>query len=774
MANYANVLDDVLGNAFDHIDFSGNYSFDMAVTTSLCPLLLGRTVYVYGGSITEVADYHQHLRSHPVQFVKTTPAIATLVLAGSPVRVKTLMVGGEALNAQQVESLSANVDTLYDEYGPTETTVGVTLAQVLPKGDQGIGKPYPNVHLYILSPAMTPLPTGAVGELYVAGASLARGYINLPEKTAEQFVQYQGERVYKTGDMVRLLPDGSLSYCERRDNRVKVGGYRIELAEIERVMMALPEVEQALVVTKDNQLHSYIVYHNSCAPDPAPVKLALAQQLPLYMQPASYTRIGCVPLTPNGKVDHRALPKPEMVTASSHVAPTNELQRQLCAILAEVLGLERVGIRDDFFALGGNSMLLMTVAQKIRERLGVNYPIRHFYVAGTVERLAAGSSEGGPVALARAGEWQVELTPDYSEFPHPGQDSILLLGGTGLVGRHLLVELMDNTQATVVCLVRADDDLAAFERYRTLMGDHGLWQESWRDRLKVLAGDLLEDKFGLQSDVYRQLSREVATVYHSAGHIDHLATYEQLKAINIDGLKRVLQFVCQTRAKKLEYLCTNSIFDAVKDREVNELSTIDDLQHDRNDGYQATKWVAQKLVLNAISQGVHANIYRLGLVCSAKGAVQHDPNQWINRLITTCLNLGCCFAERQMPLQLTPSDFVAKAVSALSAVAGQGTTFHIGGRQMIDFVDLIVGYNQISDTPLQLVPFAEFYQRLQAAVASGMEVPARYMFGEADQSEDSEPVSHIKGDITRGQLQQLGLDYPDIDAELIQSLFANR
>ncbi|MCJ8269159.1 MAG: AMP-binding protein, partial [Psychrosphaera sp.] len=208
--NYAKVLDERLGENFERIDFSANYCFDLSVTTSLCPLLLGRSVYIYEGDIREVADYHQHLARHNIGFVKTTPSLARVLLSHTAVRVKTLMLGGEALTQPCIDDLAPNVDTIFDEYGPTEATVGVMLSQVWPKVDSGIGKPYPNVQVYNLNSTMQLVPIGAPGELYIGGAGLARGYLNRDDLTAQQFVANPfGEGLlYKTGYFVRRLNNG--------------------------------------------------------------------------------------------------------------------------------------------------------------------------------------------------------------------------------------------------------------------------------------------------------------------------------------------------------------------------------------------------------------------------------------------------------------------------------------------------------------------------------------------------------------------------------------
>ncbi|WP_226669331.1 phosphopantetheine-binding protein, partial [Microbulbifer aggregans] len=268
--------------------------------------------------------------------------------------------------------------------------------------------------------ALNLLPVGAVGELYIGGAGLARGYLNRPELTAERFIDnpFASEpdlakgynRLYKTGDLVRWLPDGNLEYLGRNDSQVKVRGYRIELGEIETALSKLPEIKQAVVIDRERAgdilLAAYLVLQDDAELVPGALAQALSERLPDYMVPASYTEIAQIPLTINGKLDRRALPEPSFNTAQSYVAPRTDLEASLCQLWQQVLGVERVGIYDNFFHLGGNSISAVRLSAAARQQLQLDISLVQLFeqktIAALVKQLSPASQREIPkTALAR-------------------------------------------------------------------------------------------------------------------------------------------------------------------------------------------------------------------------------------------------------------------------------------------------------------------------------------------------------------------------------------
>ncbi|MBI4241078.1 MAG: AMP-binding protein, partial [Candidatus Rokubacteria bacterium] len=246
-----------------------------------------------------------------------------------------------------------------------------------------------------------PVPVGVPGEMYVGGAGVARGYLNRPELTAERFVTvpfdaHSGSRLYRSGDLARRLSDGDLEYLGRIDHQVKIRGFRIELGEIETTLGQHPDLREVLVVARedvpgDKRLVAYVVARSKPAPSVSQLRALLGERLPAYMVPSAFVFMDALPMTPNGKVDRRALPapdlqRPELETA--FVAPRTETERVVAAVWRKVLGVEQVGIHDDFFHLGGHSLLVAQVMARLGDAFGVTLPLRHLFEAATVADLA--------------------------------------------------------------------------------------------------------------------------------------------------------------------------------------------------------------------------------------------------------------------------------------------------------------------------------------------------------------------------------------------------
>jgi hypothetical protein len=319
-----------------------------------------------------------------------------------PVLNLTALCGGEALPVHLSTQLGGVTQKLWNLYGPTETTVWSSIAQVTKHfTDQpiaSIGRPIANTRIYLLDAHGQPVPLGAVGELYIGGAGVARGYLNRPELTAERFVpdpfsEDADARLYKTGDVARYLPDGNLEFVGRNDEQVKIRGFRIEPGEIAACLTAHPQVRDAVVLAiGEGSAKRLVAYVQAEANKPlaSTLRAQVAARLPEYMVPSAFVRLDAFPLTPNGKLDRRALPAPDddALAHQAYEAPQGELETTLAAIWAELLGVERVGRHDSFFALGGHSLLAVRLINHVRTVLGVDLAIRTLFEAPTLAGLA--------------------------------------------------------------------------------------------------------------------------------------------------------------------------------------------------------------------------------------------------------------------------------------------------------------------------------------------------------------------------------------------------
>jgi len=422
-------------------------SFDLTVTSLFTPLLCGRTVVLIAedrgieGLATAMRD------RGGFSLLKLTPAhlvVLTQWLQPEQAvdRAAALVIGGEALQAEALFFWRAHAPgtRLFNEYGPTETVVGCTLYEVPTgvslAGPVPIGRPIANTQAYVLDPHGIPVPGGLAGELHIGGAGLARGYLGRPDLTAERFVPAPycepGGRLYRTGDQVRLGADGNLHYLGRRDDQVKVRGFRIELGEVEAALAAHESVRESAVRVRedtpgDRRLVGYVVAQGNTAPGTGELRDFLLTKLPAYMVPAAFVLLPALPLTANGKVDRAALPAPGVERPDleqAYVAPDNETEEVLAAVMGQILGLSQVGIHDNFFVLGGDSMRSVQIVALARER-GIEFSVEDLFRHQTIRQLAEGIQESPrkTVEVARVAPWSLLSAEDRGQIPSGIEDA---------------------------------------------------------------------------------------------------------------------------------------------------------------------------------------------------------------------------------------------------------------------------------------------------------------------------------------------------------------
>ncbi|WP_051712775.1 non-ribosomal peptide synthetase [Spirillospora albida] len=375
--------------------FSTSLNFDVSVFEWLTPLTLGGRVEV----VRDLLDVAERGGRRGSLISGVPSAMAALLATGRlDLAAGDVVLAGEALPAQLVRDLRALLPDarISNIYGPTEATVYATAwyDDGNAAGHAPIGGPIANTRAYVLDAALKPVPPGVPGELYLAGSGLARGYLNRPGLSADRFTACPfgapGERMYRTGDLVRWSPEGRIEYLGRLDHQVKVRGFRIELGEIETVLDAHPAVSQSVVVARrdaagDTVLVGYAVGEGV---DPAELKRFAGASLPEYMVPVAVVVLDAMPLNPNGKLDRAALPAPDFAASAESRAPRDAREELLCAVFAEVLGVERVGVDDGFFDLGGDSLKATRVVSRARAALGVDLSVRALFEAPTVAALA--------------------------------------------------------------------------------------------------------------------------------------------------------------------------------------------------------------------------------------------------------------------------------------------------------------------------------------------------------------------------------------------------
>ncbi|HEV2846639.1 MAG TPA: condensation domain-containing protein, partial [Thermoanaerobaculia bacterium] len=399
-----------------------SYAFDFSVWEIWGALLYGGRLVVVPYWVSRSPEaFYELLRDERVTVLNQTPsAFRQLIQAEEgDLALRYVIFGGEALEpaglAPWFERHGDERPRLINMYGITETTVHVTYRPV-GKADKvsAVGRPIPDLGVYLLDPALNLVPAGVPGEIFVGGAGLALGYLNRPELTAERFVPNPfgepGSRLYRSGDLARRLPDGDLEYLGRIDHQVKIRGFRIELGEIESALARHPAVREAVALVREDRLVAWVVPAEGAAPTLSELRAFAGASLPDYMLPSALVVLDRLPLTPNGKADRRALAGMALETdpaTQDYVPPRNGTEELLAVLWAEVLGVERAGVHDDFFALGGHSLLAVRLISKIEDAFGVRLSVRVVFQAKTLgemaERIAKEKAGGAPLKAGAIG-----------------------------------------------------------------------------------------------------------------------------------------------------------------------------------------------------------------------------------------------------------------------------------------------------------------------------------------------------------------------------------
>ncbi|MEQ8167771.1 MAG: amino acid adenylation domain-containing protein [Candidatus Eremiobacterota bacterium] len=684
-----------------------SFSFDASISQIFSPLTSGATLHIISEDIRlspqEISKYiddnHITYIDLPTQFCEY------FMEAGDSKYLRRMTTGGDKLK----KFIPRNYK-LIDEYGPTEYTVITTCFTVDRIYHRSpIGKPVGNTRIYIVDRNFNLQPVGVPGELCIAGKGLARGYLNRPDLTQEKFVNNPfspGERMYRTGDLARWLPDGNIDFIGRIDYQVKIRGFRIELGEIEQVIRQEEGIKDAVVIDRTDQggnkyLCAYIITDREI--DTEELKHTMSRELPDYMIPPYIIKLEKIPVTPNGKVDRRALPEPEMDITARYVPPRNDIEKKIVRAWEEVLGIKNIGIEDNFFTLGGHSLKAVTLVAKLQHDFEVN--VNDIFKYQTISKLSENIQEtkgylkrkldrikkelegmsyeeGSSVKSARE-KYEKHISAYYSTdlTERKNYKNILLTGVTGYLGIHLFMELLEETSCNVYVIIRASSVQEAAERLKNKLAyyfNRDVY-EKYRNRIYVLKGDLSEENLGLDGNI--SISEKIDCIIHSAANVRHYGNYEDFYKSNVLATENLLSFARKGKKKDFNHISTVSVGWGTVEGTEEILFTEEDCDVGQKieNHYVKTKLISEKLVIDARADGIKGNIFRVGnLVYSSKsGLFQEniDENAFYN-LIKSYINLGKIPSDEASDLSFI--DSVSKAIVMLYDRANlENETYHI-------------------------------------------------------------------------------------------------
>lgn len=774
-------------------------SFDLTVTSMFVPLVTGESITIMPVGLDPTRLVEQVLGSG-CDIAKLTPAhleIADTLTAEGTLKSPNLMrmiLGGEALSAKVSRSMQARYPglTIYNEYGPAETVVGCIVYPFTTLPTEythvPIGKPIANTTVYILDRHRRLVPMGVTGEIYISSPGVARGYLNKAEATERSFVPNPfrpGDRIYRTGDLGRWMPDGNIEYQGRVDHQVKIRGFRIELGEIEAVLLRYEGIHECVVVDRPDAaggkyLVAYFVAEGEVSM--GALKAFLREALPEYMVPTRFMRLEVLPLTPNGKVDRDGLPEADTVASeNTYVAPVGALEETLCQVWQEVLAVERVGVNDNFFDLGGHSILIM----KVLARLKLSYPltVQDFFDHQTVaelariaqERMCSGGAEGpAPVEI----EAQTTLTVD---IPISGAketyNAILLTGVTGYLGAHLLYELLERTPARIYCLIRARNEAQARERLIAALDFSFSGEPLDLARVTPVCGDIAVDGLGLEAPM-RKLLADVDAIVHAAADVRHFGEYAKFRNTNVLGTSRLLDLAQAGGCRRFHYISTLSVSGEYIPPMAQ--AVFKETDYDRGqvleNVYARTKFEAEACVREAAGDALAVSIYRVGNLVGASttGRFQRsiDTSAFYG-LLKAIIQMGAVPAGLAGSIDMTPIDSCRQALGELILMPEtQGRCLHVFNPHLVTYDGLVdrlraVGY------PIDSLELDQYLERIQGGTGrTETDEALEKLIPKIAASAAPKTIITYDASVAQHLLDAVGFVWPVIDTALIQRLTA--
>ncbi|WP_215408854.1 non-ribosomal peptide synthetase/type I polyketide synthase [Janthinobacterium sp. JC611] len=661
-------------------------TFDISVPEYCLPLICGGTVVL----LPDGAAGSAHVaacQAHGVTMMSTVPSLLNLLVTELAAchSLRHVISVGEALMRPVVQQwlASGTAAVLHNLYGPTEVTIYATFhaCRALPHGSGAlIGKPCPGVNCWVLDKLGRPVPPGVAGELYLGDSGVARGYIGTvrqPDPFYANPLQTPQRRIYRTGDIVRWTVDGELDYIGRNDFRVKLRGQLIELGEIEHALLAQAGVQHACALVMEvgqpgattRQIMAAVISRTQAD---AALLQQLRQRLPEYMLPSQLFQLNTFPLNSSGKVDRAALSallaqrleqqrEQRLPAVATALTP---LQQRISALWQELLQVPVVDVDENFFQLGGDSLVLTRMVLAVERTLGLRIHFGRFVSNPTINGLlAADAAEDA----APRGAYQADLERmgDLPPFPvgaTPGK-AVMLTGASGHLGMHLLHALLTESTARIVLPLRGDDGTARLAaRYRRLFhADLPL------QRLSVLQADLALPSLGMSAADYAGCCAGVGQVIHAAAHVNHAADYGSMRDGNVGATRNVLLFAAQAGAAHVHHMSTQ--FTELADLPEAPLAAAS-LEAIAS-GYEQSKLAAELQVTQAIAMGYPATVYRLPLMFDDSDTRLYTQNHFV-ALAIKCLQMDA-YPDLPMPVTLLPTALVARYVarrSKLSTASG--------------------------------------------------------------------------------------------------------
>ena len=792
----------------DRMAQAASVSFDAATFEIWGALLNGATlIAIPHSTLLNISKFSEFLDKNAITILWLTSALFNQYAEKNPGLFKQLtylLVGGDVLNKERIMSVLDCTDGsphyILNGYGPTENTT-FTTTHLISQQDKHlstipIGKPITNTSVYILDEYLQPVPLGAVGELYSGGEGLALGYLNRPELTKEKFIDNpfgntKEAKLYKTGDMVRWMPNATIEYLGRRDSQIKIRGFRVEPSAIQAHLLHHQAISQCVVTAHELDMQTKVlVAYIVCTEEISDKEIQsfLAHELPSYMIPNFFMRLNELPLTTNGKINHNKLPPidySKSIRTSDYVAPETTLEKSLTTLWSKLLATKNISVDDNFFDLGGHSLLITQLILQIKDKYQIDLSLHKFLYNPTVRHLgnliennnnlASISSENHNLLTDRIfpkdirvnGLKHSETTPKF----------ILLTGASGFLGAHLLHALYHATTAKIYCLVRETHDLSATSRINSNLAKYQ-FNLTCDERIIPLAGDLSLPKLGLSNTQFSDLTNQIDMIYHNGAAVHHLYNYDLLRTANVCSTLELIRLASKNKIKSIHYISTLSAASMHLNAEnciIEDFIHTNTAQHYPLDGYSQSKWVSEQLLAEASHQGIPLKIYRPGWIMgqSHSGTIEAENNHLL-MLIKGCIQLGVA-PNWHVTLDILPVDIISQLITCISLdVKNSSNVFNIVNPNTISWIDLI-SYLNNRGYDIRLIDPIIWKEKHLMSIDPENALYALYALyvnaQESDWMKDLSNICRANSHNTENALNTYQLTAPEIDKNLLNTYF---
>ena len=787
----------------------------------LRPLLKGGTVYVIPDDVVFLPRaLAAFISEHRVSEILFTPSLLQGILNSADhdvllsqlASLRVVWLNGEVVPTSLLEralDVFSNGARVFNTYSISEThdTCTVELTDLCLGGRDvcPVGLPMDGVTLRVLPEGDSILVPKGVGELFIGGRGLARGYLGRPDLDSQRFVWRGDERYYSTGDLAEIDAQGMTTVIGRDDSMVKIRGYSVYFGAIEEMLRKHCDVADTVVSAEtedetNKRLVAYVVRKpeaswriDAKSGTSRDLRGLLERYLPHYMVPSRFLELETLPINhQTGKLDRKALPalrerRPiarELTQLPKH-ATAAERRWVLRELWGEALDIDSESLNDDwnFFDLGGHSLTGLGLTLGIERTFGIKLRGAEIYEHPTINELAGyldayldnrGSDMESRVSLADDATLDAGISPPdkITATRLSEASSILITGTTGFLGAFLLDELLRNTgrNTRFYCLVRnrtSGQDRSTNRVLETLKF-YGLASHSLENRIVPVTGDLTQPRLGLEKDEYQKLAEQIDLIFHCAASVNYVYPYAIAKPHTVDGTLEMIKFACSVKTKTVQYISSNGIFPGGDDAPYLENNQIDDFVDRMEGGYNQAKWVAERLVWSAISRGLPVCIFRPGNIGHHSGSGVVNPNDFLSLIIKACARSGCAPLAPDWLIEMTPVDFLAAAITKFSDdPAHLGKVYNVVQQNPVP-ADHVFAYMESNGYVTERLPLRDWKSRLQVTADRENDMELKVLLQSLDSVEPYLTDTSVY-DTSRFSevLPQIGLPAPTVDVDYV-------